>query len=218
MKQVDKDHYNYLQYESPEKFTSYYYQLKATLELHPESLLEIGVGNGIFLTLARRFGIETYGVDLDPDLAPSICANAARLPLADASIDVCAAFQTLEHIPFESLSQIARELNRVCRVGVVISLPDFGNASLTISAPYVRRIRIVLPRLIAWRKPHVFDGQHYWEINKLGYPRSRVLETFRNSGLLCVNSWLNPYNPYHRFFVFKKAGEHDTHTPDKTHD
>lgn len=211
MKQVEKNHYTFSGYQTPERFTSYYYQLKTTLEIKPDSVLEIGVGDGIFSMLLSHHSILNYGMDIDLELNPSVNGSVMQIPFRDESIDLCVAFQILEHLPFEHLTLIAAELFRVSRLGVVISLPEFGNASLALALPYMRKIRIAVPRAFPFRRKHKFDGQHYWEINKRGYPRARIINTFQKAGLNCEKTWLNPYNPYHRFFIFRKI--HDPINP-----
>ena len=49
--------------------------------------------------------------------------------------------------------------------------------------------------------PNVFDGKHFWEINKQGYDLARVISDL---GKLCplVKTYRVFENPYHRFFVF----------------
>lgn len=44
--QVSKEHYS-KEYDSVERFISYYYQSKLVLELNPKTALEIGVGNKV---------------------------------------------------------------------------------------------------------------------------------------------------------------------------
>lgn len=204
MKQVDESHYLHTKYQTPERFTSIYYQLLCTLSLKPESILDIGVGDKSFIALAKNHDIHAYGMDFDIHLGPSICGNARHIPLKDHSVDLCTAFQILEHIPFEHLHDIACEMRRVCRTGVIISLPEHGNAGLVVNLPYLRMIRLTIPNIFMIKPGHQFDGQHYWEINKRGFPRSRITDTFKAAGLEQTETFLNPYNPYHRFFVFRK--------------
>lgn len=213
MKQVDKSHYDFERYHSPQRFTSYYYQLKAIRELAPDAVLEIGVGDHTFQTLAKQHGIDIYGMDLDPELTPSLCASATQIPLCDSSMDTIAAFQVLEHIPYEQLPGIVAEMFRVCRKGVVISLPEFGNASIVLNVPMVRHLAIPIPHCSPIHPEHHFDGEHYWEIGKRGFPRSRIIETFHESGFLCTGTWINPYFAYHRFFIFRKPLSQADMTP-----
>lgn len=200
--QVKKDAYDFHKYESEARFSSYYHQLRAVLALNPESLLEVGTGGGFFLSMARKMEIETYSVDIDIELQPTTVASVLELPFLNASIDVCVAFQVLEHLPFENFHQSLAELARVSRKGIVISLPEFGNLGMTLSLPYIRKLLCSF-RILPFKPNHKFDGQHYWEINKANYPLERIIQSISDSGLSCVKNWLNPYNPYHRFFIIK---------------
>lgn len=204
MKQVDKSHYDYFRYQTPERFSSYYYGIKAVMEVAPETLLEIGVGDGLFLNMVRHYGIDAYGMDIDSSLGPSLCGSVLQIPLCDGSVDCTVALQVLEHLPFEKLSGIASELFRVSKSGVIISLPEQGNTSFVLRLPYVRPINILIPNFFPFHPKHRFDGEHYWEINKRGFPLSRVIQTFDKAGLKCRKTWINPFHPYHRFFIFDK--------------
>lgn len=204
MKQVEKSHYRFHDYESEVRFTSYYHQVKAVLDLKPEELIEIGSGTGCFLAIIKNMGITAWAVDVDAELKPSVSASVLQLPFKDNAVDVSVAFQVLEHLPFDRLQCALSELARVSKKGVVLSLPDFGNAGLILSFPYVRRLFFSF-RVLPFMPRHRFDGEHYWEVNKSGYSLDKVREVISESGLDCTSSWLNPYNPYHRFFVLKKT-------------
>lgn len=204
--QVSTDHYDFLEYESETRFSSYYHQVKTVLELKPRTVLEIGCGSGAFLALVKNLGLTAYSVDLDMNLTPTISASVLDLPIKDNSIDVTAAFQILEHLPFHNFSRCLSELCRVSKTGVVISLPDFGNFGLVLSIPYVRKLAFSFHALPFFPK-HEFDGEHYWEINKQNYPLKKIISVIDSVGLTCIKTYLNPYNPYHRFFVLKKINE-----------
>jgi hypothetical protein len=202
-KQVDRSHYAFESYESEARFTSYYHQVRSVLSLQPRTLLEIGGGSAAFASLVRGLGIYTYSLDVDPALQPTIRGDVSCLPITSNSVDICVAFQVLEHLPFEKFSSVVCELSRVSRIGAVISLPEFGNAGVVLTVPFVRRIHMAF-RAVPPFYAHHFDGEHYWEINKRGYPLSKIFSGISDAGLTCERTWLNPYNPYHRFFVCRK--------------
>jgi len=204
MKQVDHAHYAFTAYENPERFTSYYHQVRAALQLAPDTLMEVGVGSKAFAALMLAQGVRVITVDIDPELRPSLCGSVLELPLADGSVDVAAAFQVLEHLPFEHLGTAMAELTRVSRKGVVISLPEFGNIGIVASIPFVRKLRFASRALAGWYPRHRFDGEHHWEINKRGYRLGEVITVLTHADVTLVDTWLNPYNPYHRFFVLEK--------------
>jgi ubiquinone/menaquinone biosynthesis C-methylase UbiE len=204
MRQVNRNHYAFASYESEERFTSYYHQVQAVLRLDPKLVLEIGVGSGTFTALMKSLNIDTFTIDIDSDLDPSACGSILQLPFRDNSVDVCTAFQVLEHLPFECLRPALMELGRVSRKGVVISLPEFGNTAFVATIPFIRKLRFAGRALTFWYPKHRFDGEHYWEINKRGFRLRAVTAEMACNGLTLRDTWLNPYNPYHRFFVLQK--------------
>jgi len=61
---------------------------------------------------------------------------------------------------------------------------------------------IPLPRL---KKPiHKFDGEHHWEIGKIGYPLDRITNSIKKKGFNIKRTYRIFEHPYHRFFILKK--------------
>jgi ubiquinone/menaquinone biosynthesis C-methylase UbiE len=99
------------------------------------TLLDVGTGLGDIpfhaRRLARRRGVAlaTIGVELSEPLAAaslartgaSVCADAFRLPLADASVDVVTCSQVLHHFAEPEGGALLRELTRVARGHVIVS-------------------------------------------------------------------------------------------------
>jgi len=109
-------------------------RLLPTLGEHA-TLLDVGTGLADIpfraAERARRYGVAltTIGVDdaaslLVADrsrLDAGVCADARRLPFANASVDVVTCSQVLHHFPDEEISVVLRELQRVARRYVVVS-------------------------------------------------------------------------------------------------
>jgi len=61
---------------------------------------------------------------------------------------------------------------------------------------------IPLPRI---KKPvHRFNGKHYWEIGKAGYPLRKILNDIQKQNLQLQKTYRVFEAPYHRFFVLQK--------------
>lgn len=205
-KQVDKSHYNFASYMDRRRWASVWHQLDEVIAQKPDSVLEIGPGSGIFKNAATTFGLSVETLDIDPELNPDYVASATAIPLADRSVDVACAFQVLEHMPFEVSLQALKELCRVARKAVVISLPDVETSwASTLAIPKLGTFRFVLPRPRFKPQPHQFDGEHYWEISKQGYARERVIYEIGKVAPECaLRTYRVHENQYHRFFVIEK--------------
>jgi predicted SAM-dependent methyltransferase len=202
-KQVDKSHYEFQRYMSKARWNSVWHQLDEVIRLKPERVLEIGPGPGLFKAAAGLFGLAVETLDLDPELKPDHVGSATALPFADSSFDVVCAFQMLEHLSYEGALQAFREMTRVSRGHVIISLPDVKLVwRYLFYLPKIGSFDWLLPRPFAWAKIHRFDGQHFWEINKRGYQLDKVLRDFGGAAEI-LTTYRVSENPYHRFIVAK---------------
>ena len=204
-KQVDKKHYNFNSYCFEGRFVSYWYQLKEIFALSPSSILEIGPGDRVFENyIKNNSNIEYRSLDIAEDLHPDIIANIENIPLEDNSFDIVCAFEVLEHLPFEKLSQVLQELKRVTKKYVIISVPHWGrHFALELKLPFFRQIRLQY-KFFWWPIKHKFNGQHYWEIGKKGYSLKKVKKIIEEEGLNIKKDYVVFNSPYHHFFVLKK--------------
>lgn len=203
-KQVEKTHYEFRQYVTEGRWASIWHQLKEVSERTPSCVLEIGPGPGVFKCVANLFRMRVETLDLDPELRPDHVGSATELPFADRSYDVVCAFQALEHLPYQLALQAFREMTRVSRKAIIISLPDAKPVwRYQFHLPKLGAFDVLLPRPFTPTLPHTFDGEHYWEINKLGYELKKILADFGSISRL-EKTYRVRSNPYHRFFVFAR--------------
>jgi SAM-dependent methyltransferase len=99
------------------------------------TLLDVGTGLADIPAAVRRLanrssvGLTTFGVDEAESLARasrgllngSACADARRLPFADASVDLVTCSQVLHHFADEEIPAVLREMSRVARRAVIVS-------------------------------------------------------------------------------------------------
>jgi predicted SAM-dependent methyltransferase len=203
-KQVDKQHYDFLRYVSKARWNSVWHQIDEVLKLKPDRVLEIGPGPGIFRKMMQLSDVRVETLDLDPELGPDHIGSATAIPLADSSFDVVCAFQMLEHLPYDRSLEAFSEMARVSARHIVISLPDAKPVwRYSLYVPKIGPLNWLLPRPFSEPKPHTFDGEHYWELNKLGSSVERVLNDFEKIARL-TKTYRVFENPYHRFFIFQK--------------
>ncbi len=200
--QVTRDHYDFSRYGFEGRFVSYYWQLHEVLKLQPSSILEVGVGDGVFGSfIENNTSIKYHSLDIASDLAPDMVGSVTKIPAADKSFDIVCAFEVLEHLPFDQFEQAVSELCRVARTHVVVSLPHFGPMiSFSLKIPFLPRLQFAFK--IPVPKKHIFNGEHYWEIGKREYPVSRIRAVLAKHGT--VISDFIPFNSdYHHFFVLR---------------
>lgn len=105
------------------------------LDLHDgEKVLEVGCGNGYYLSLLNRVGIklDLTGVDIDQlalndaikfigdNKVKVILANAAKLPFKDNSFDKVVMSEVIEHVDEEK--KVLQEIYRVLKKGGILTL------------------------------------------------------------------------------------------------
>ena len=203
-KQVDKSHYEFGTYMTKHRWVSVWHQLDEVIKLDPERVLEVGPGPGLFKAAAGALGVHVETLDLDPELRPDHVASVFEMPFEDGTFDVVCAFQMLEHLPFEQSLEAFREMVRVAGKAVVISLPDAAiRWPYSIYLPKVGIVQFSIPRPRLRASLHEFDGEHYWEINKQGYPVTKVIQELSSVAAVSLSRTFRvPENLYHRFFVF----------------
>lgn len=205
-KQVHKSHYAFGKYVQKRRWSSMWHQLDEVIKLAPDDVLEVGPGPGIFKANATTLGFNVETVDIDPELTPDYVTSVFDMPFDDGSYDVVCAFQMLEHLPWEDSKRAFKEMVRVARKGLVISLPDAAvRWPISIHIPRIGPVKFSMPKPRIRAQEHEFDGEHYWEINKHGYPLNRVeTEFFGVPGVQIEKTYRVHENPYHRFFVLGK--------------
>lgn len=124
MADTELERYRAWEYNTKERLCSFWHQADEVRRLQARSVVEVGVGSGLVAGWLRDRGVSVTTVDLDPDLSPDVCAPVTELPLADGTFDVALCCEVLEHIPFDQVVPALRELGRVARTGVVVSMPD----------------------------------------------------------------------------------------------
>ena len=157
-------HYGFDAYVNKRRWASYWHQLNEIFLASPQSVLEVGVGAGVIGAVLRQFGIDYESLDLDAALKPDHVAPVTAMPFDDAEFDVVTCFQVLEHIPYESFAPALRELRRVARRVVIMSLPDARPMwSFQFALPRVFAVSLFarMPRLRA--RTHKPGGEHFWK-------------------------------------------------------
>lgn len=201
--QVTRAHYN-ARYRDQERWLSYYHQLALIHELSVKTVLEVGPGEGIVTDVLRKDGLSVTTCDIAEDTAPDHVCSVTALPFADHAFDAALAAEVLEHVSYEDAAVALRELSRVARTHVVLSLPHPGWVFLlSLKVPLMKKMRFFAQIPFFWQE-HRFNGEHYWELGKRRYSVSNFIGLAERAGLVLKKTIKYPDDPAHRFFVFAK--------------
>ena len=194
--------YSFRKYIYPARWISYWHQIKEVLDLEPETVLEVGVGSELVADYLKNQEIKITTVDIDEKLKPDIVGNVLILPFSDNLFDVILCAEVLEHLPFDKFETALRELKRVSRKYVILSLPHFGHSiKFSFKIPFVKEKRLAIR--LAFPIKHQFDGEHYWEIGERGYSSKKVKNIIKKH--FKIRKEFIPFeHQYHRCFVLEK--------------
>jgi ubiquinone/menaquinone biosynthesis C-methylase UbiE len=202
--EVEPHHY-YKNYDTKERFCSYWHQIEEIVSHNPTSILEIGIGNGFVSRYLRQRGFNVVTLDIDKRLNPDVAGSALNIPFSDETFEVVTCYELLEHLPYGNFEKAISEVFRVSNSYVLLSLPDANRVyRIYIQIPKLGEFKklVEIPRL---RKPiHHFDGQHCWEIGKAGYSLNTIINAINKVGFNIEKTYRVFEMPYHRFFILKK--------------
>lgn len=203
--QVEPDHYFNEVYDSKERFISYWHQINEIIKLNPKLVLEIGIGNGFVSEYLKKRKLNIITLDIDRRLNPDIVGSVLNMPFSDNSLDVVACYELLEHLSYDYFHKVLSELFRVSNSHAILSLPDASKVyRVNIQVPKIGELKKLIP-LPERKKPiHKFDGQHYWELGKAGYPLTRIVSDIQRAGFTVEKTYRVFELPYHRFFVLRE--------------
>ena len=184
--QVDKSHYFKNSYNSKGRFSSYWHQIDEIRSFADGDILEVGPGNHFVADYLqkRRYSVTT--VDVDPNLDVDVVASVTDMPFSEA---------------VEGL----RELRRVSRDYVIVSVPDREHALWgRMRLPFIGEIEwfFSCPRPIPLEKPQVED-EHFWEIGINTFELKKVKKSIKEVGFDIVNTYRPIEMDSHRFFILE---------------
>ena len=212
--QVQLTNFHSREYDNKARFISYWHQIDEVLSLQPGKLLEIGIGNKFVTTYIRDRGVQVTTLDIDSRLYPDVLANASAIPFLDDSFDLVTCFEVLEHLPYTSFLHVLKEINRVVKSNVLLSLPDVTTVyRVYIELPRIRPIKTMINHPIPRPAADCLCGEHYWEIGMRHYPLTRIMHDIKQAGFNLLKSYRIFEFPYHRFFILTKARGNKSTSP-----
>ncbi len=186
-------------------FISYWHQIDEILKTKPKSVLEIGVGSGFVSNYLRDKGINITTFDIDKELNPDVVGNITRLSdyFSENSFEVILCGEVLEHLPFDLFETCLKEIYKVSKKSVVITLPHHA-----LQFYFHLKIPTLFPISFTTRVPFPFrykqkiGSAHYWEIGWRGYPLKRIKKEM-SKYFKIKKAYPVPEKHYHWFFILK---------------
>ncbi len=179
------------------------HQIEKIYKLRPESILEIGIGNGFTSSFLRKAGFDIVTADINPALAPDICAPLDQLEsqLNGRRFDLVVCCEVLEHMPFEQFSSNISML-RALGDRLFMTLPNyrkyFGFAGL-LRIPRRKPIEISLQLSTSFGR--MLPPEHYWEIGHSSETRLPKIVSSILTQYKTLETGNFPTNSYHRYFI-----------------
>jgi SAM-dependent methyltransferase len=191
-------------YESLNMWINHWFQIQEVLQLNKNRILEIGPGNGVVGYLLKKCGLNVFTSDIDFRNKPDVLGDVSYLPFKQCSFDVILCCEVLEHIPYNEFENTLKEIYRVNNGFVVISLPaPFVGAAVALNLPHLRVFKFHAG--VPYFKEKKFDGQHYWELGRLGYSLRRIKKAMKNAGFDILKEFRPTLSLFYYFFVLKRV-------------
>lgn len=190
-------------YFALEQLFSLSHQINEIHKLKPESILEIGIGNGFTSSFLRRSGYRVTTVDINPELEPDICAPLDQVGqiIGDVRFDLVVCCEVLEHIP---LQEFKPSLDHLVKLGrrLFLTLP---NHRASVGLGGMLRIPKIGARIFDWTidipRKKKLDAEHFWEVNSEDRTSLKEIVSELKSRYPSVETKKMPLNPYHIAFI-----------------
>jgi ubiquinone/menaquinone biosynthesis C-methylase UbiE len=192
-------------YDSKARFNSYWHQINETLLLAPSKILEIGIGNKFVSKYLLERNMKVITLDIEESLKPDISGSIQSIPFKDNSFNLVICCELLEHLPYRNFKGALRELHRVSKKNIILSLPDVTTVyRINIELPRLKPIKLLIPHLFHRPTRHQYNGVHYWEIGKVDYPLKRIIKDIQISGFKIIKTYRVFEFYFHRLFLLEK--------------
>jgi len=207
--QVPSSAYFSVSYNSLDRFSSFQWQIENVLKLKPKKVLEIGVGNKLVANFLKEAGISITTCDINKKVNPDVVADIKNLPFKKNEFDLIIACQILEHLPYNDSLRALKELWRVSKKQVMISLPYHSlvfygyNKLIPFVKPFGFCIRLPVFLLKSFN-PSVGTGEHYWELGTKGHSLNKMRKDLIKTGFKITKEGSPKLIPCHYFFILNK--------------
>jgi len=192
-------------YESKTRFISYYNQYKFIRKGKYKNVLEIGTGNGTLKILLEKIGVKIKTADIDTQLKPDIVLDLNKKIELKERFDCIVLFQTLEHIPYNRVRFVLKELFDYTE-NIIISVPiQLTYFYLGLKLPLTTMRKEFLFGIEKTWNTRFLSREHEWELGTKGYRKNCFVKELGENGIMVVSEFQEKQNPYHLFLELKRG-------------
>lgn len=209
-KQVNEGHYDFSNYINLRRWNSYYYQINEIIKTNANSILLIGIGDGIVSDILRKLGKDVTTFDFDESLNPDIVGDITKIDsIVRKKYDLVVCCQVLEHIPFELFSSTIGKISNITNDKFILSLPN-NNIwfKLKFKLPKIKEKNMKFHMRVFWKRKWDIktdgNGEHYWEVDALKSTKLKNINKILREKFDIYDSFIPFNNTYHIFWVLKR--------------
>ena len=179
---------------------------KYSKQFKQPSIIEIGKGNGFVSDFFKKAKYNFMTFDINENLKPDILGNILELDkYVDFKVDIIAACEVLEHLPFDMFESSLEQISRVTKKNLIITLPEFKKFfGFNIQFRLPKLERFSTPFFLKYRGNTILGSGHYWEIDYDKNTKRKNIEMIVEKYFKIVESGKFHTNPYHNYYVLEK--------------
>ncbi|MFC1735267.1 class I SAM-dependent methyltransferase [Candidatus Hydrogenedentota bacterium] len=199
-----------------ERISAYRHQAACAARTSPRSVLLIGKGDGLTIRFLEQAGFPVVCMDIEELMAPSVVASVHQIPFREGAFDVSVCCEVLEHLPWEDFHSSLRELRRVTRDALVLSVPDTRRCmTLHLKGPRISKWQLEFECQASFAarpnrpipKGKLAKLGHYWEIGYEGVTKKVVKRALRSAGWKPTETWRPSHIEWPESFFYCRAAE-----------
>lgn len=167
-----------------------------------QTILDVGCGNGWFLNslntnFQRVVGIDSSQKALEYVQTEKIHGDIVALPFQAGSFDLVACLEVIEHLPYATLIEGLKELERVSRKYIIVSVPNNEDLELSL---------VVCPHCHCRYNPYFHLRNFNHSVMKDLFKQFRLIEckeigelvskpTYNHALFSAYLTWIKPFPP-----------------------